>query len=73
MNYISLLQLKPGKPGTIQQIQAGGYASKRLYEMGLYPGAKITVVKNDIGPLVLSYAGNRMALGRGLAQKIFVA
>jgi len=72
MNYTPLHLLRPGAQGIIHHLHAGGYATKRLYEMGIYPGVKVTVVKNDHGPVVLSFSGNKMALGRGLARKIFV-
>ncbi|HHT48781.1 MAG TPA: ferrous iron transport protein A [Firmicutes bacterium] len=72
MHYKPLHLLRPGTQGIVHHYLAGGCATKRLYEMGIYPGAKITVVKNDLGPVVLAFSGNKMALGRGLAQKIFV-
>ena len=72
MSYSPLIHLKPGTQGSIHHIHAGGFATKRLYEMGLYPGTKLVMVKNDVGPVILSLAGNRIALGRGLAQKILV-
>ena len=72
MNYKPLHHLQPGTQGIVHHLQAGGYAAKRLYEMGIYPGVKVTVVKNDLGPVVLAFSGTKMALGRGLAQGIFV-
>ncbi len=69
---MALTKLGPGKNCRIKKINAGMMATKRLYEMGLNTGSKIKVVKNDIGPVIVSIYGNKIALGRGLAEKIIV-
>jgi DtxR family Mn-dependent transcriptional regulator len=42
--------------------------------MGLTPGAQVTVVKSAPfhGPLEVLVRGSRLALGRGMAEKIVV-
>ena len=72
MKNSSLVFLNPGDNGTVKEICAGGQATRRLYEMGFHTGAKVKVVKNDRGPLIVSLSGNKIALGRGLAQKIMI-
>lgn len=72
MTNTSLIELNPGDNAKIKQIHAGWGATKRLYEMGLNTGARFKVVKNDTGPVILSLSGNKIAIGRGLAQKIVV-
>ena len=72
MTYTSLIQLKPNEKAVIGEISNCGSARKRLYELGLNKGTKITMVKNDIGPVILSVHGHKLALGRGLASKILV-
>jgi len=72
MKTKTLSQLHSGENCKIQKISAGFMATKRLYEMGLNSGAQVKVVKNDIGPVIVSIYGNKIALGRGLAEKIFV-
>lgn len=67
-----LVFLNPGGQGTVKKICSGECVAKRLYEMGFNTGAQIIVVKNDAGPLIVSLSGNKVALGRGLAQKIIV-
>jgi len=71
---ISLIDLKPGQKGEIIAINVGFGAKKRLEEMGLLPGTKIKVTKNAPfgGPIEIFTRGFRLALGRGLAQRIFV-
>lgn len=70
---ISLAQLKSGEKGKVKKIGAGKCAVKRLYEMGLNVGANFEVVKNDVGPIIVSLFGNNIAVGRCLAQKIDVS
>ncbi len=41
--------------------------------MGFNIGTNFEVVKNDAGPVVVSLFGNKVAVGRGLAQKIIVS
>lgn len=72
MENINLMDLKVKGKGQIKEIAAGCEARKRLYELGLNRGAKVEMVKNDIGPLILNLSGNKLALGRGLASSIIV-
>jgi Fe2+ transport system protein FeoA len=48
--------------------------AKRLADMGLTPGTKVTVVKSAPfnGPLEVSVRGSRLAIGRGMASRILV-
>ncbi|NLY72992.1 MAG: hypothetical protein GX079_04820 [Tissierellia bacterium] len=65
-----LTDLREGNTGRVDKIVAGRGATKRLYEMGFNTGARIKIVKNDNGPVIVSLNGNKVALGRGLASKI---
>ncbi|NMB42059.1 MAG: hypothetical protein GX996_09000 [Firmicutes bacterium] len=67
-----LLTLIQGDTGKIKLIDAGRYATRRLYEMGFTVGAPVKIIKNDAGPVIVSLAGNKIALGRGLAEKIIL-
>lgn len=44
----------------------------RLLELGLTPGTEVRVVQDSGGPLLLSVRGSRVALGRDLAEKMWV-
>jgi len=48
---------------------------KRLEDMGLTPGTKVTVVKSAPfhGPIELQVRGSRLAIGRGMADRILVS
>ena len=82
---LPLTELKDGQSGVINTIKAGrgrGWGrggqswgfKKRLMDMGLTPGTKITVVKSAPfhGPLEVLVRGSRIALGRGMARRILV-
>ena len=75
---VPLTALKKGEAGTVASISAGqgkgpGFG-KRLMDMGLTPGTQVTVVKSAPfhGPLEILVRGSRLALGRGMAERIFV-
>jgi len=79
---VPLTSLKEGESGIIASIKdnprgrrRGGWGfQKRLMDMGLTPGTKITVVKSAPfrGPIEVYVRGSRLALGRGMAARIFV-
>lgn len=61
-------------PLTVTAVNAGRVAQSRLTSMGVLPGEKLTVLRNDTnGPLVLEVKGTRVAIGRGLCQKVMVS
>ena len=69
---VSLDFLKPNQCGRIKEINAGHTACKRLFELGLNRGSEVRMMKNDFGPIILYLAGHKLALGRGLANKVIV-
>ncbi|MFQ6065173.1 MAG: ferrous iron transport protein A [Candidatus Bathyarchaeia archaeon] len=85
---LRLTNLRDGESGVITSIQAhhgrghrrrrgawrGWGFRKRLEDMGLTPGTKVTVVKSAPlnGPLEVSVRGSRLAIGRGMAERILV-
>lgn len=81
-----LSQLKPGETGVIVSIQAltghhrhhrrhGWGFQRRLEDMGLTPGTKVMVVKSAPfhGPIEIHVRGSRLAIGRGMAERILVS
>jgi Fe2+ transport system protein FeoA len=64
-----------GQTVTISRITGGGAMRQRLYDLGLTVGSRIRVVQNDIPhPLIVSVReDSRLALCRGMAQKILVS
>ena len=78
---LPLTALKDGETGIVVSINPGregcgrGWGfEKRLMDMGLTPGVEVVVVKSAPfhGPVELVVRGSRLALGRGMAERIFV-
>ena len=79
---VPLTTLRDRETGTVTSIKSGhgrgrgrGWGfEKRLMDMGLTPGTRVTVVKSAPfhGPLEILVRGSRLALGRGMAERIFV-
>ena len=73
-NLISLSELKEGQSGKISFIRGGHNVLQRLLDMGLTPSTKITLMNAAPfeGPIQISVRGSKLALGRGIASKVFV-
>jgi DtxR family transcriptional regulator, Mn-dependent transcriptional regulator len=73
-NLIALSELKDGQSGKISFIRGGHNVLQRLLDMGLTPSTKITLLKAAPfeGPIEISVRGSKLALGRGIASKVFV-
>lgn len=73
-NLIALDNLKEGQHGKISFIRGGHNLLQRLLDMGLTPGTRVTVVKIAPleGPVQLLVRNSKLALGRGIASKVFV-
>jgi len=73
-NLISVSDLKQGQCGKISLIRGGHNVLQRLLDMGLTPGTNICVVRVAPlgGPVELSVRSSKLALGKGVASKVFV-
>jgi ferrous iron transport protein A len=60
--------------GDAKRAERGWGFRKRLEDMGLTPGIEVTVVRSApfSGPLEVYVRGSRLAIGRGMAERIFV-
>ncbi|MCA9913585.1 MAG: ferrous iron transport protein A [Anaerolineae bacterium] len=58
----------------LAEIHAGDKLRKRLADLGLHVGMQVRVVQDDhAGPVILAVKNDsRLAVGRGMAQKILV-
>jgi DtxR family Mn-dependent transcriptional regulator len=77
---VPLAALREGESGTVVSIlpshgrgRCYGFV-RRVMEMGLTPGTRITVVSSAPfhGPVEVLVRGSRLALGRGVAERIIV-
>lgn len=71
--YMPLAMAKAGEKALVRNFAGGSRAKLRLVSIGLRLGDEIEVITSDgKGQVVISVEGKRLALGRGLAQKILV-
>ncbi len=71
---VPLISLKPGERGTVAFAFGGRGLVRRLAEMGLTPGTEVKTVRSAPfhGPLEIEVRGSSLALGYGVASKVFV-
>ena len=71
---LSLIDLRRGDSGRIFSIEGGRSSVRRLEDMGLTPGTKITIKRSApfSGPVEICVRDSCLAIGRGMAIKIFV-
>jgi ferrous iron transport protein A len=67
-----LAMVRPGEQVTLVAINAGRGLTRRLADMGLYPGVSIRVIQSHPGPFLLQLGTSKLALGYGIAHKILV-
>ena len=69
-----LTDLKKDECGVIMALSGGSQACARLADMGLTIGARVCMSRpsSKIGPVEVRVRSSSLAIGRGLAQKIFV-
>jgi len=64
----------PGEKVVIDRLVGGSRMQQRLADMGLTPGTAMEVIKSSgPGPLIVAFRGSRIALGRGLSNKVLVS
>ncbi|WP_456432998.1 transcriptional repressor [Thermosulfuriphilus sp.] len=69
---LPLTMASPGERVRFARFLGGEKLRSRLTSMGLQIGDTVEVI-NNCGPVIVSAKGTRLALGRGLAQKILVS
>lgn len=61
-----------GQAVCLQCLEVDHCVLHRLRELGLTPGVELSVVQDSGGPLLVSVRGSRVALGRDLADNLYV-
>lgn len=65
--------LSNGQCGVVANIVGGKSVLGKLTGMGLCRGTSVSMVKNDgSGPLIIALGDGRLALGRGMSQKVII-
>jgi len=74
MKKLSLVQMKEKESGRIIEISGGESLQHKLSAMGIYPGKEITKLSHFAlrGPVAIKVGRTVLALGHGMATKIFV-
>ena len=71
---LPLAMAKPGENVVIKDIMGGSHARSRLASMGLRRGDLLEIINNNgLGRLIVGHQAMRLAMGRGIAQKIMVS
>lgn len=71
---INLTNLKMNQSAKIAFVDAGKEATKRLADLGLTLNTPVKVLKKALffGPIEIEVRGCKLALGRGIASKVWV-
>lgn len=74
LSEIPLINIPFNESVIVAHIGAGFKATQRLSGMGITPGTQIKVISQAPfrGPIQIIVRGTRLAIGYGLAMKIFV-
>ena len=68
-----LCEAQTGRHYTVKRIDLPFETERRLEALGLTEGSKITILNNDKkGAMTVKFRGTRFALGRRIADNIFV-
>jgi len=73
-HIVPITALKPNERARVAFIRGGKSVVKRLSALGLTPGADVSLLRAApmSGPIELCIRGCNLAVGRGIAEKIFV-
>ena len=69
---VKLINLQPGKKAIVSKIEGGMGIKRKLQAMGIYTGNEIKVIQTLKGPIIIESGNTRIAIGRGMAEKIEV-
>jgi ferrous iron transport protein A len=71
---VAIISLNEGERGIVSHAVGGFGLLRRLAEMGLTPGTEVKVLRKGLfsGPVEIEVRGVALALGHGVASKVFV-
>jgi ferrous iron transport protein A len=74
MDKIDLTQLEAGKEAKITEIIGGQHMLSKVDALGIRVGAKLKKLSSQAwrGPITIQMGNARIAIGFGMAKKIFV-
>jgi len=73
-NVINLAEMEAGEKGKVAEIQGGAGFLGKLKAMGIVSGSEIIKVSAQLmqGPVTIRTGNTQIAIGYGMAAKIFV-
>jgi ferrous iron transport protein A len=70
---VRLVKISPGKTVRVSSFGNETEAARRLSDMGMVPGAEMTVVENHYpGAMLVALRGSRLVLSQELAEQVMV-
>jgi Fe2+ transport system protein FeoA len=68
LNFVS-----PNEDVFLKEVRGGGQFKRRITDLGLISGTLVHVVyAATVGPIIIEVKGTRLAIGQGMARRIFV-
>jgi len=73
MESITLDKATRGSSVRVVAVSGGRMARQKLTDLGIIPGEKLKIVRNDgSGPVLVGLYDSKVVVGSGLAQKVRV-
>lgn len=73
IEYRRLTDMGTGSLAIVDRFEGGGAFKEKLISMGILPGKEIEILSSrKNGPVVIKVNDTRLALGYGMAHKIYV-
>ncbi len=71
---VSIADMKTGMTGRIVEINGGHGIAVKLESMGIRSGSNIKKISQQImrGPIIIAKGNTQVAIGFGMAKKIFI-
>lgn len=71
---IDLTHLKPGESGVVAELQGGCEFIKKIQNMGVRPGKRITKLSSHFwrGPQTIEIDKAKIAIGFGMSKKVMI-
>ncbi len=70
---MTLSNAKVGESVRLVAVRGGTHIRRRLADLGLNTGMTVKIINGiESGPMILSVKDSRLAIGRGMAEKIIV-
>ncbi len=70
--FTPLVQLSAGQHARIAEVRGNQVMTRRLLSLGLRVGSEVTILHHRGRGVVVTSAGNRVALGEEITDKLFV-